>query len=146
MFVYPPRKSKLSSNGILFKKLYKICLLFSLVFSLVIFISVALNAYKYSRNPANLESIKLVKKEIAPLRITPPESERETMLNQDKFIYKNMENAEKSPKEVNTSKRDNLKKPTRNQHDHKGFKPPVENIAKEDKLKNFSSPFDIIKE
>jgi hypothetical protein len=62
-----------------------------LVTALGTFSYIAYNSYKYTVKPVVISEIRLIKRDIAPLRILPADPGGEQFLNQDKLIYNNFE-------------------------------------------------------
>lgn len=105
MFAYRNKESvpdsPQDSDGI-FLKFKKMVLSTILLISVLLFSWIAYSSYKYSNKPNNIEEIKLVRRDIAPVRILPAEPGGEVLNNQDKLIYKNFE----SVRNANSSKKD----------------------------------------
>ena len=64
---------------------HAVCFIALLVFGYVCF-----SAFKYAYYPTDLDSIKLVRREIAPVRVLPDNPGGEQFQNQDKFIYNSL--------------------------------------------------------
>jgi len=95
MFAYrnqlpAPKPSSEENDGILIK-LKRVVLAGILAISILSFSWIAYSSYKYSGKPNNIEEVKLVRKDIAPVRVAPVEPGGEVLNNQDKLIYKNFE-------------------------------------------------------
>lgn len=95
MFAYrnqePAQKPSNEENYGIFIKLKRVVLAGILVISILSFSWIAYSSYKYSGRPDNIEEVKLVRKDIAPVRVAPSEPGGEVLNNQDKLIYKNFE-------------------------------------------------------
>lgn len=64
-----------------------------LLVSVSIFAWVAYSSYKYSGKAPDIEEIKLIRKDIAPLKTKPEEVEVNPQGTQEKMIYKNFESS-----------------------------------------------------
>ena len=114
-------------------KFKNIIVIIVLLLSIGIFCWVAYSSYKYSSRPKSIEEIKLIRRDIAPVRVQPAEIGGENASNTDRMIYKNLETP--APQSENEVKKEAVnaepaKNIIRNEVGNSDQKPENKNIKK----------------
>lgn len=75
------------NESILNKKTSKYIAIFIAIITLLLFINLAKNAYKFNTFPSQISEISLYRSELTPYRLKPSDPGGEIYNNQDKLVY-----------------------------------------------------------
>lgn len=142
-------------------RLKKPLLLILFVISVSVASYIGYNAFKYSKFPESVDQIPLIKADISPLKLAPQDPGGTKFDNQDKLIYRNLEDPNFKHKddinkiledEVVVKEKNTLRTPARDIFAAKAKKKKDEGEAKKDakpsvkkeEKKKASNPFDVM--
>ena len=114
------------------KRLIKIFAIIVGILTISIFGVIAYKSLKYSKLPESIESVPLVKAELAPIKVIPKDPGGEHISNQDKLIYSTLEN--KNVKTKKLSEQSEVKELKEVYSDAKTIRAPANEIKPKAKL------------
>ncbi|MCE2992666.1 MAG: hypothetical protein ACK5WS_01255 [Alphaproteobacteria bacterium] len=154
---------KPTDKPVIFSKLKKPLLALLFITSVCACSYIGYNAFKYSKFPESIDQIPLIKADIAPLKMAPQDPGGTKFDNQDKLIYRNLEDPNFKHKddinkilsdEVVMREKNTLRTPARDifaakakkKKDEADAKKEHKQVAKKEEKKKTSNPFELIED
>lgn len=145
---------KPSAKPAINKNLKRFVFVFLFITSITVCAYIGYNAYKYSKLPGSVDDIPMIYADVAPLRSVPNDPGGTRFDNQDKLIYRNLEDPSFKHKdeinqlmsdEVGVKEKNNLRTPARDVFAAKAKKEKAKpEVKKEAKKAATTNPFELI--